>query len=240
MSISNNIKRVEDRIAAACAKANRDTSEITLIAISKQKPVADIISAVKAGIQHIGENRVEEGEAKIPLVEETVQGALTWHMVGHVQSRKAKPVIQHFDVVQSVDSLRLARRLSRFSSEQNRQLEVMLEINVSGEASKYGFSGYNWYGDAAVKDRLWSELGEILVLPYLSVRGLMTMAPFDADEATIRTVFADMFALREEIRVSLDVLLPDLSMGMTNDFELAIAEGATMIRVGRAIFGDRS
>ena len=95
MSISNNIKRVEDRIAAACAKANRDSSEITLIAISKQKPVADIISAVKAGIQHIGENRVEEGEAKIPLVEETVQGALTWHMVGHVQSRKAKPVIQH-------------------------------------------------------------------------------------------------------------------------------------------------
>ncbi len=240
MSIVDNIKRVEDRISAACAVANRDPSEITLIAISKQKPVADIISAVKAGIQHIGENRVEEGIAKIPHVEEKVLGSLTWHMVGHVQSRKAKPVIQHFDVVQSVDSLRLARRLSRLSSEQNRQLEVMLEINVSGEASKYGFAGYNWYRDAVVKDRMWSELVEMFALPYLNVRGLMTMAPYDADELTIRRVFADLFALREEIQVSLNIPLPDLSMGMTNDFELAIAEGATMIRVGRAIFGDRS
>ena len=240
MSIADNIKRVEDRISAACALANRDPSEITLIAISKQKPVSDIISAVKAGIQHIGENRVEEGIAKIPHVDENVLGSLTWHMVGHVQSRKAKPVIQHFNVVQSVDSLRLARRLSRFSSEQNRQLEVMLEINVSGEASKYGFAGYNWHRDAAVKDRMWSDLVEILALPYLNVRGLMTMAPYDADELTIRRVFSDLFALREEVQVSLNMPLPDLSMGMTNDFELAIAEGATMIRVGRAIFGDRS
>ncbi|MCE2470492.1 MAG: YggS family pyridoxal phosphate-dependent enzyme [Anaerolineae bacterium] len=240
MSIADNIKRVQDRIDDACAKANRDPFEIILVAVSKQKSVDDIVSAVEAGIQHIGENRVEEGAGKIAPVQARLQDPLTWHMVGHVQSRKAKQVIQHFDMVQSVDSLRLAKRFSRLAGESDRRLAALLEINVSGEASKQGFAGYNWYQEASVKERLWNELGELLQLPHLDIHGLMTMAPFNAEAGTIRRVFADLVALRDELQHSLGVSLPELSMGMTDDFELAIAEGSTMIRVGRAIFGDRN
>ena len=239
MSIADNVKRVQDRMADACARFGRDPAEITLVAVSKQKTAAEIVSAVEAGIQHIGENRVEECAGKIAPVEASVPGALTWHMVGHVQSRKAKQVIQLFDIVQSLDSLRLAKRFSRLAGENNRKLAVFLEINVSGEASKHGFAGYNWYEDGLVKEGLWAELGELLSLPQLDIRGLMTMAPYQAEESTIRRVFADLAALRGELQESLGVSLPELSMGMTDDFELAIAEGSTVIRVGRAIFGDR-
>ncbi len=240
MSIADNVKRVHDRIDAACAKAKRAPSEITLVAVSKQKTVADIVSAAEAGIQHIGENRVEECIGKIAPVQAAAPGPLTWHMVGHVQSRKAKRVIQHFDIVQSLDSLRLARRFSRLAGDSDQMLAAFLEINVSGEASKHGFAGYNWYQDNAVKDRLLRELGELFELPRLDIRGLMTMAPFEAEEGMIRRVFADLAALREELQDSLGVSLPELSMGMTDDFEWAIAEGSTMIRVGRALFGSRS
>ena len=239
MSVADNLRRVQDRIADACARANRDPAEITLVAVSKQKTAQDIASAVEAGVQHIGENRVEECASKIAPVEAMASGALTWHMVGHVQSRKAKQVLQLFDMVQSVDSVRLAKRFSRLAGAKERRLEALLEINVSGEASKHGFAGYNWYQDHSVKERLWSELGEALDLPHLEIRGLMTMAPFMAEAATIRRIFADLSALRDELQDTLDVSLPELSMGMTDDFELAIAEGSTMIRVGRAIFGDR-
>ena len=218
----------------------RAPAEITLVAVSKQKTVADIVSAAEAGIQHIGENRVEESVGKIAPVQAALPGALTWHMVGHVQSRKAKRVMQLFDIVQSVDSFRLARRFSRLAGENNRPLQVLLEINISGEASKHGFAGYNWYQEPAVKERLWTELGEVLQLPHLEIRGLMTMAPFNAEERTIRRVFADLAALRDELQDSLGASLPELSMGMTDDFELAIEEGSTMIRVGRAIFGSRN
>jgi len=240
MSIADNIKRVQDRISDACFKANRDPYEVILVAVSKQKSVDDIVSAVEAGIQHIGENRVEEGAGKIGPVQAAAPDAVTWHMVGHVQSRKAKQVIRHFDMLQSLDSLRLAKRFSRLAGESDRRLEVLLEINISGEASKHGFAGYNWYQEPSVKERLRHELGELSQLPHLEVRGLMTMAPFNAEAATIRRVFADLAALRTELRHSLGLSLPELSMGMTDDFELAIAEGSTMIRVGRAIFGDRN
>ncbi len=239
MSIADNIKRVQDRINAACVNAKRAPSEITLVAVSKQKSVDDIMSAVEAGIQHFGENRVEEFASKVAPVQAAVADAVTWHMVGHVQSRKAKQVLRHFDMVQSLDSLRLAKRFSRLAGESDRRLQVLLEINISGEASKHGFAGYNWYQEASVQERLCQELGELSQLPHLEVRGLMTMAPFNAEAGTIRRVFADLAALRDELQHSLGLSLPELSMGMTDDFELAIAEGSTMIRVGRAIFGDR-
>ena len=239
MSISDNIKRVEDCIAASCARVDRDPAEITLVAVSKQKTVAEILEAVEAGLKHLGENRVEEGMAKIPPVNELASGDVTWHMVGHVQSRKAKQVTQHFDIVQSVDSLKLAKRLSRFAGESNRSLTAFLEINVSGEASKYGLAGYNWYRDNSVKDSLWTEVAAIAALPHIEIKGLMTMAPFDAEEGAIRRVFTDLRALRDEMAAQLQVPLPELSMGMTNDYHIAIEEGATMIRVGRAIFGER-
>ncbi len=239
MSIADRIKRVEDRIADACAKAGRDPAEITIVAVSKLKSPADIISAVEAGLQHIGENRVEEAEAKIPQVNEKTASPVTWHMVGHVQSRKARQVLPLFDVVQSVDSLRLAKRLSRFALEQGRQVDLLLEVNVSGEASKYGLAGYNWYRDSAILDQLQVAAGSIAALPNLRVNGLMTMAPFQAEQAAIRQVFSDLYGLREALAGSLKLPLPELSMGMTDDYPLAIEEGATIVRIGRAIFGDR-
>lgn len=239
MSIADNVRRVEDRIAAACARARRDPSEVTLVAISKQKTAADVVCAIEAGLQHIGENRVEEGIEKISRVTEETSTAVTWHMVGHVQSRKAKHVAKAFDVVQSIDSARLAQRLSRLAVKANRDLDALLEVNVSGEASKYGFRGYNWHREGAVLEELLEARREIAQLPNLNVRGLMTMAPLGADESTNRRVFADLYALREEMQSGSRFQLPELSMGMTDDFELAIEEGATMIRVGRAIFGDR-
>ena len=239
MNIHDNIKRVEDCIAASCARADRSPSEITLVAVSKQKSAAAILEAIDAGLKHLGENRVEEGMAKIPQVSAQASGDVTWHMVGHVQSRKAKHVVTHFDVVQSVDSLKLARRLSRFAGECNRVLTALLEINVSGEASKYGLSGYNWYRDSLVRENLWRVAGEIAALPNINVRGLMTMAPYGVEEETIRRVFADLRNLRDELSLQLQAPLPELSMGMTGDYAIAIEEGATIIRVGRAIFGER-
>ncbi len=240
MSIADNIRRVEDRIADACARANRNPADVSLVGISKTKPAADIVSAYAAGLRHIGENRVEESISKMPQVRDMTADALTWHMVGHVQSRKAKLVARSFDVVQSIDSLRLARRLSRLAAEAGPGLEALLEINVSGEASKYGFAGYNWYRDEAVMAGLQAAMREIAALPNVRLRGLMTMAPLNADEKTVRKVFGDLYALREALEAHGERRLPVLSMGMTDDFELAIAEGSTMVRVGRAIFGDRA
>lgn len=236
MSIADNIQRVHERIANACARSGRDPGEVTLVAVTKQQSVEAMLAAVAAGLQQLGENRVEEAAVKIPQVAAAATQQVTWHMVGHIQSRKARQVAPLFDLVQSVDSLRLAQRLSRLAQERGRDLPVLLEINVSGEASKYGLSGYNWQKDEAVRQQLWQEASAIMALPGLEARGLMTMAPFGAEERVIRRVFADMSALRE----SLDADLPELSMGMTDDFSVAIEEGATMIRVGRAIFGERN
>ncbi len=240
MSIGENIRRLQDRIADVCAGAGRDPAEITLVAVSKGKTAAQMLEAYAAGLRHLGENRVEEAMEKMRPVNDGAGGALTWHMVGHVQSRKARQVAQRFDIVESVDSLKLARRLSRFAGESNRAIGALLEINVSGEASKYGLAGYNWYRDRSVKDRLLREVGEILALPHIEVAGLMTMAPYTAEEDEVRRVFSSLRALREEMTRELGAPLPELSMGMTNDFPIAIEEGATIIRVGRAIFGERS
>lgn len=239
MSIRDNVKRIQDRIAASCARVDRDPTSITLVAVSKLKTVAEILEAADAGLQHFGENRVEEGVEKIPQVKASARSKITWHMVGHVQSRKAKQVLQQFDIVQSVDSLKLAKRLSRFAVESNRVLGAHLEINISGEASKYGLAGYNWYRDSSVKADLWREASAIAALPNMEVRGLMTMAPYGAEETTIRRVFADLRELRDELTRELELPLPELSMGMTDDFQIAIEEGATMIRIGRALFGER-
>lgn len=239
MSVADNIKCVQDRIAASCARVNRDPSEITLVAVSKGKTAAAIVEAAEAGIQHFGENRVEEGIQKIEPVNAELDRPVAWHMVGHVQSRKAKHVVPYFDVIQSLDSLRLATRLARLARQEDRELAVMLEINVSGEASKYGFEGYNWYRNDEVRERLWQDISDIVSVSQLRVVGLMTMAPFHAEEETIREVFADLRNLRQELTRTLSIDLPELSMGMTDDFPIAIEEGATMVRIGRAIFGER-
>ena len=240
MTIVANLEVVRARLAEACARSGRGPSDVTLIAVSKTQPAAAVLEAAAAGVQHFGENRVEESESKIPTVMATIGAPVTWHMIGHIQSRKAKDVVALFDVAHSVDTLKLAERLSRFSVEQGRTLETFLEINISGEASKSGLSAAGWDADAALRDRLWSDVGAMLALPGLRVRGLMTMAPIVEDAELARPSFAGLRDLRDALALSFGVALADLSMGMTDDYPVAIEEGATVVRIGRAIFGERN
>jgi pyridoxal phosphate enzyme (YggS family) len=226
-------------MAEACALAGRAPSDVTLIAVSKTHPAAAVLEAAGAGVQHFGENRVEESESKIPTVMSALTAPVTWHMIGHIQSRKAKDVVALFNVVHSVDTLRLAERLSRFAVEQGRTLDAFLEVNISGEASKSGLVAAGWQTDPALRDRLWAEVGALLALPGLRVRGLMTMAPIVDDAEQARPVFVGLRTLRDALAGAFGVALPDLSMGMTDDYPVAIEEGATFVRIGRAIFGER-
>jgi len=239
--IARNLVLVQQRIAEAALRAGRDPDEVRLVAVAKTFPAEAVVAAYEAGVRHFGENRVEEGMTKIPAVRSTITGPkLTWHMVGHVQSRKARDVVSHFDYVQSLDRLKIAQRLSRFSQEASMTLPVLLECNVSGEETKYGFDLSGWEEDQARREAFFATVEEILALPGLAVRGLMTMAPFVADPQTVRPVFASLRGLLDALRERFAAGdWRHLSMGMTDDFEVAIEEGATMVRVGRAIFGAR-
>jgi pyridoxal phosphate enzyme (YggS family) len=200
-----------------------------------------VIAAYEAGVRHFGENRVLEGAGKIPVVDAGLSGPQpTWHMVGHVQSRKAQAVVSHFDCVDSVDRLKIARRLSHFAQDAGRILPVLLECNVSGEETKYGFDLQDWERNEARREAFFAAVEEILVLPGLSVQGLMTMAPFVASAETVRPVFASLRGLLDALRVRFPAQdWRHLSMGMTDDFEVAVEEGSTLVRIGRAIFGAR-
>jgi pyridoxal phosphate enzyme (YggS family) len=239
--IARNLALVQERIAEAALRARRAPGDITLVAVTKTHPPETIIAAYQAGARHFGENRIEEGSAKIPAVQAAIDGPRPkWHMVGHVQSRKAKTAVEHFDYIHSVDRLKIARRLSRFAQEARMTLPVLLECNVSGEESKFGFDLVGWEQNPAQRNTFFTAVAEMLDLPGLAVRGLMTMAPFVTDPETVRPVFASLRGLCDTLRER----FPSgdwrhLSMGMTDDFEIAIEEGATMVRVGRAIFGAR-
>jgi len=219
VSIEANIEEVQGCIARACERSHRLPEEITLVAITKGVDVSAIRAAFDCGIRNFGENRVQEAEGKIAQLAD-LKPAVAWHMVGHLQSNKAKTAVELFDIIHSVDSVRLAEILSRRAE---RTLSVLLEVNVSGEATKGGFSVA---GIAAA-------VNEIRQLPNLKTMGLMTVAPFVADPEEIRPVFRKLRELRDSLE------LKHLSMGMTDDFEVAIEEGASMLRIGRAIFGER-
>jgi len=224
--IEVNLQRVRKRIAAAAQRAGRDPAEVTLVAVTKTRPVEVIRAAYELGVRDFGENRVEEAETKFALLPDDIR----WHMVGHVQSRKAARVVKPYVLVHSVDRVKLARRLNRFAAEAARRLPVLLEVNVSGEASKYGFRPAEV--EAAV-EAIWG-------FEHLQIRGLMTMAPIVSDPEEARPVFAALRELRERLAARFpDIRWEHLSMGMTDDFEVAIEEGATIVRIGRAIFGER-
>jgi PLP dependent protein len=231
-SLKDNLARVQDRIAAAAARTGRDLSAITLVAVSKTHPVEDLLAAYKLGVRHFGENRVEEAASKLPAFKQAISDpAVVFHMIGHIQSRKAEDVVALFDRVHSVDSVKLVQRLARFAM---RSLPILLEVNVSGEESKYGFDG-------ARRAELFDAIEAIRQLPQLRLDGLMTMAPLVEKPEEARPVFRALRELRDEIAANYPAFtLPHLSMGMTDDFEVAIEEGATLVRVGRAIFGERS
>lgn len=232
MALAENLATIQERIAAAAHRAGRDPNSITLVAVSKTHPVETVLAAARQGQVNFGENRVEEALAKIQAAPH-----LNWHMLGHIQSRKVKDVLAAgFALIHSVDTLRLAEKLSRAAQAANRIQPVLLECNVSGEATKSGFAAYTDEGWQAVLE----EFGRLVALPSLQVRGLMTMAPWGTDHVTARPYFARLRALREAAQTRWpQAEWAELSMGMTDDFEGAIAEGATLVRVGRAIFGER-
>jgi len=217
--IAGRRQSVERRIAAACERAGRAPNTVTLIAVTKSHPAATIQAAMRAGLSHFGENRVQEGVAKINAL--TGQAArATWHLIGHLQTNKVRPAIEHFDILHGVDSERVARAIS---DRAERAVRVLIEVNVSGESSKYGL---NVADVAATCERVGA-------LPHVDVIGLMTVAPAVDDPEAVRRVFRRLRELRDAIG------LRELSMGMTDDYEVAIEEGATMVRIGRALFGPR-
>lgn len=232
--LQDNLLRVQDGIAAAASRTSRDPASITLVAVSKTQPVEVLIDAYQLGVRHFGENRVEEGALKISAFRQAISDpSAVFHMIGHLQSRKADEAVRLFDRVHSVDSVKLAQRLDRFAGMQSKSLPIFLEVNVSGEASKYGF-------DHTRRAELFGAVETIAQLQHVRLEGLMAMAPIVADPNDARPVFSALRELRDELEAYYSsVHLPHLSMGMTDDFEVAIEEGATMVRVGRAIFGER-
>jgi pyridoxal phosphate enzyme (YggS family) len=219
VSIEENVREVRRRIGQACERSHRLPDEITLVAVTKGFETSAIRGAFDCGIRDFGENRVQEAEGKIGQLA-GLKPDITWHMVGHLQSNKAKTAIDLFDIIHSVDSTKLARILSQRTQ---KALPVLLQVNVSGEVPKSGFA----------VDTVGAAFSEIRQLPNLKVIGLMTIAPLTANLDDVRPVFRKLRELRDSFG------LRHLSMGMSDDFEVAIEEGATMLRIGRTIFGDR-
>jgi pyridoxal phosphate enzyme (YggS family) len=236
-NVADNIAKVKKRIGVAATSAGRDPDEVTLVAITKSFPASVIAEAWDAGLRDFGENRVQEAESKVAWTR-GVGIDLTWHMVGHLQRNKVKKAIELFDMVQSVDSVRLAQELSRRCGAAGTSMPILLEVNVSEEPSKYGFTASQRNDEQAV--RFVKAVEQIIALPNLEPLGLMTVGPLGAGEEALRSCFARLRVLRERLREEFSLReWPHLSMGMTDDFELAITEGATIVRIGRAIFGDR-
>ncbi len=226
MSLAENLEQVQQRIRAACERADREANSVTLLAVSKTRPPETIQAAADCGLVFFGENKVQEARAKIPLC----PGRLRWHFIGHLQSNKCREAVELFEMIQSVDSLSLAREISKRAEQAARTLPVLLEVNVAGEASKFGYT----------PEKLRAELKELNALPRLEVRGLMTVPPWTSEPEKARPHFQRLRELKREGEQVLSAPLPHLSMGMSGDFEVAIEEGATIIRVGTALFGPRT
>lgn len=242
-----NLEAVQARITAAAQRSGHPAAEITLVGVSKTQPLAAVIAAYQAGLRHFGENRAEEGKEKIQglaawLATQPDPEPVHWHFIGHLQSRQAGTALAGgFQLIHSVDGLKLAERLARLV-EQNGQspVGILLQCNVSGEASKSGFELSQWQTDKRQLADFLKVVGQVAGLPQLTIRGLMTMAPLVEDPEAARPTFKSLAALRQRLQAELpQVHWQHLSMGMTDDFEVAVEEGATLLRVGRAIFGER-
>lgn len=226
-AISENIQKVRAIISRQAALAGRNAAEITLIAVTKTVVPERIQEALAAGVTDIGENKIQEALSKSSNIGHSVQ----WHLIGHLQTNKVKTAIQLFDLIHSVDSLKLAEAIDQEAGKAGKKQRILVEVNVSGEESKYGCSP-----EAAVE--LIKSAGN---RDNLQIEGLMTMAPFTADQEKIKAVFKGLRDLKDTIAGYQipNVTMKHLSMGMSQDFEIAIAEGATLVRIGTAIFGHR-
>lgn len=222
--IRENLVQVRARIARACARAGRDPRSVRVVAVTKGFPVAVARAAFEAGLEDLGENYVQEAREKVGAVPEA-----TWHFVGHLQRNKAREAVRLFRWIHSLDSLELAAELSRRAVQHGRTVDVLVQVNVAAEPQKHGATPEDAFriAEAAVR------------LPGLRLRGLMTIAPQSPDPEAVRWVFRELWALRDRIQLRLGTPLPELSMGMTDDFEVAVEEGATVVRIGRALFGER-
>lgn len=224
--LAETLPRVREAVAEAERAAARPEGSVRLVAVTKGHPVECVRAALAAGLVDLGENRVGELEEKVA---EVGRDGVRWHMIGHLQRRKAPRAMEVADLIHSVDSLRLAERLDRVATEAERRVDVLIQVNTSGEDAKSGFS----------RSRAVDGILEITALDALRVHGLMTMAPFVDDEAVLRTTFRRLREILEDARGHEPQLGPELSMGMTNDLRFAVEEGSTMVRVGTALFGDR-
>ncbi|MEL6749834.1 MAG: YggS family pyridoxal phosphate-dependent enzyme [Pseudomonadota bacterium] len=232
------MRAIQQRIQAAAERAGRSVDEITLVAVSKTRPIADLEAAYAAGVRHFGENRSAEFAEKVQALCHLPD--IRWHFIGHLQTRQSQPIAQSADYFHAVDREKIAQRLSRQLHGTGRTLPVFIEMNVSGEQSKGGFQAADWEQDARQQAELVQAVGNIAGLPHLQVLGLMTMAPFRVPEGEVRSVFRRLRQLSGWLHQALPGLnAPALSMGMSDDFETAIEEGATHVRVGSAIFGGR-
>lgn len=229
--IAANLADVRTRIGAAAERSGRRPDDVLLVAVSKTHPIEDIVAAMAAGQRDFGENRLEELWTKVEQARSLHLDAIRWHMIGNIQSRKTRDAVGPFVLIHSIDRAKIAARLSRDAEAAGNVMRVLVEVNVSGEASKHGFT----------PDELLAQAGELLALPGIDVAGLMTMAPYEAEPEATRPVFRALRSLRERLADAYPAGdWNELSMGMTNDFEVAIEEGATIVRIGSAIFGSRN
>lgn len=227
IQLQENLERVRANVAAAAEKAGRDPRSVRLLAVSKTFPLSDILEAHEAGQLEFGENRVQELETKVP------DGTpdIIWHLIGHLQSNKAEKAVELAEYIHSVDSVKLLNKINSAAAKRGKIQKILLEVNVSGEESKFGLSGWD-----ALRETAEHALG----LSSVQLLGLMTMAPLDADDAVLHSTFGGLREFRDRLEREFSVTLPELSMGMSHDYPVAIAEGATIVRVGTAIFGGRN
>jgi PLP dependent protein len=232
------LNTVRQQISAAALQAGRDPHEIRLIGVTKTHPASTIADAITCGLGDVGENRVQEAEAKIHQLHE-LRAQVRWHLIGHLQSNKARRAAQLFDMIQSVDSVKLAEALDRHAAERAQPLEILLQVNVSGEESKEGFALANWQEHPDRLAMFFEQIAQLVKLTNLRVCGLMTIAPIGT-LLEAQQHFNQTRLLRDQLQQQFPANdWSQLSMGMSDDFAAAIAEGATMIRIGRAIFGAR-
>jgi hypothetical protein len=225
MDYAVNLEAIRARIAAACARVGRNADSVQLLAVSKSQSPQAVAGLAAAGQVLFGENRVQEARVKTGQC----PGQLRWHMIGHLQSNKCRDAVQLFEMIQSVDSLALAQEIQKRAEQAAKTLPVLLEVNVAGESSKFGYP----------PDRLLAELKLMNALPRLEIHGLMTVAPYATDPEKVRPVFRRLAQLKRQAEDLLGAPLSCLSMGMSGDFEVAIEEGATLVRIGSALFGSR-
>jgi len=225
MDLAANLASVRERIAAACARANRDPGSVTLLAVTKTQPPDVVSEAARLGLALFGENKVQEAKNKISMC----PGRLGWHMIGHLQSNKARDAVTLFSMIQSIDSLHLAEEISKRAEQASKTMPILLEVNIVGEASKFGYK----------PEQLLADFNQLNALPRIEIHGLMTVPPWTPSPERVRPVFRRLRELKTECEQILGAPLPQLSMGMTGDFEVAIEEGATLVRIGTGLFGER-